>query len=247
LAAEKNSEWYIGADEVLLVRSGSPNEEILRFDVFELNLRAGELHKSGRKVKLQVLPVRILAILLEMAGQVVTREELREKLWPADTFVDFEHSLNTAIAKLRRALNDEAEKPRFIETLPRRGYRFVGSVAENPPARQEFRESTAPAADLVGGIFMLCDEGGSNFVSLPVDDVALKEKEKLEGAKDDLGLSLLFASRKVLLVRSGTRVKVLKALSATSCWEVRILEGEFTGETALVPRKCLGHAEGEGT
>jgi DNA-binding winged helix-turn-helix (wHTH) protein len=247
LAAEKNSEWYIGADEALLVTSASPNEEIVRFDVFELNLRASELQKSGRKVKLQVLPVRILAILLEMAGQVVTREELREKLWPADTFVDFEHSLNTAIAKLRRALNDEAEKPRFIETLPRRGYRFVGSVAENPPARQGFRESAAPAADLVGGIFVLCDEGSSNFVSLPVDDVALKEKEKLEGANDDLGLSLLFASRKVLLVRSGTRVKVLKALSTTSCWEVRILEGEFTGDTALVPRKCLGHAEGEGT
>ncbi|HXN98160.1 MAG TPA: transcriptional regulator [Candidatus Acidoferrales bacterium] len=247
MEAEKNSEWYIGADEALLVTSASPNEDILRFDEFELNLRAGELHKSGRKVKLQVLPVRVLAVLLEMAGQVVTREELREKLWPADTFVDFEHSLNTAIAKLRRALNDEAEKPRFIETLPRRGYRFVGSVVENAAARQEFRESTAPATDLVGGIFVLCDESGSNFVSLPVDEVALKEKEKLEAAKDDLGLSLLFATRRVLLARRGTRVKVLKALSANSCWEVRILEGEFTGDTALVPAICLGKAESEGT
>jgi DNA-binding winged helix-turn-helix (wHTH) protein len=247
LAAERNSEWYIGADEALLVTSASPNEEILRFGVFELNLRAVELHKSGRKVKLQVLPVRILAILLEMAGQVVTREELREKLWPADTFVDFEHSLNTAIAKLRRALNDEAEKPRFIETLPRRGYRFVGSVAESLPAPHELRASTAPAADLVGGTFVLCDENSSNFLSLPVDDVTLTEKEKLEAAKDDLGLSLLFAARRVLLVHRGTRVKVLKALSASSCWEVRILEGEFTGETALVPLKCLRQAADEGT
>jgi DNA-binding winged helix-turn-helix (wHTH) protein len=241
-----NSECYIGADEAPLVTSAR-DEEILRFDVFELNLRAGELHKSGRKVKLQVLPVRILAILLEMAGHVVTREELREKLWPADTFVDFEHSLNTAIAKLRRALNDEAEKPRFIETLPRRGYRFVGSVAEGRAAQQEPCAPGVPAVDLVGGTFVLCDENGSNFLSLPVDDETLREKEKLEGAKDDLGLSLLFAARRVLLVRSGTRVKVLKALSASSRWEVRVLEGEFTGDTALVPGKCLRQAADEGT
>jgi DNA-binding winged helix-turn-helix (wHTH) protein len=247
LAAERNSEWYIGADEARLVTSASPKEEILRFDVFELNLRAGELHKSGRKVKLQVLPVRVLAILLEMAGQVVTREGLREKLWPADTFVDFEHSLNTAIAKLRRALNDDSEKPRFIETLPRRGYRFVGSVAGSPPARQEARAPTAPVEDLVGGTFVLCDENGSNFLSLPVDDETLKEKQKLEGAKDDLGLSLLFAARKILLVRNGTRVKVLKALSANSGWEVRVLEGEFTGDTALVSREYLKHVGDEGT
>src|ERR1700732_1893652 len=123
------------------VTSQSPHEEILRFDEFELYLRAGELYKSGRKIRLQGLPVRVLAILLEMTGEVVTREELREKLWPANTFVDFEHSLNTAIAKLRRALNDDSEKPRYIETLPRRGYRFVGSVAENPPAQRELRTS----------------------------------------------------------------------------------------------------------
>jgi hypothetical protein len=177
--------------------------------------------------------------LLEAAGKVVTRDELREKLWPADTFVDFEHSLNTAIAKLRRALNDEAENPRFIETLPRRGYRWIGSMAENLPARREPGAQTAPASDLVGGVFVLGDEGGSNFVSLPVDDATLKEKEKLEAASDDLGLSLLFAAKKVLLVPSSTRVKVLKAYPVISCWEVRILEGEFTGETALVPGKCL--------
>jgi len=94
---------------------------------------------------------------------------------------------------------------------------------------------------------VLCGESGSNFVSLPVDDVYLKEKEKLEAANDDLGLSLLFAAKKVLLVRSGTRVKVLKAFSLVSCWEVRIVEGEFTGETALAPCKCLGQAEVEGT
>ena len=216
--------------------SQSPHEEILRFAEFELYLRAGELYKSGRKIRLQGLPVRVLAILLEMTGEVVTREELREKLWPADTFVDFEHSLNTAIAKLRRALNDEAEKPRFIETLPRRGYRFVGSLVEKSPAP---KLSNAPVADLVGDIFVLGGESGAQFVSLPVDDVTLKEREKLEAAHDDLGLSLLFASGKLLLVRIGTRVKVLTVLPEGSCPEVRILEGEFTGETALAPRKCL--------
>jgi DNA-binding winged helix-turn-helix (wHTH) protein len=216
--------------------SASQNEEVLQFDAFQLNLRAGELYKSGRRIRLQGLPLRILAILLELPGQVVTRKELRERLWSPDTFVDFDHSLNTAIRKLRRALNDEAVKPRFIETLPRRGYRFVGSAPENLPAP---RLSTALAEDLVGTVFVLGGECGSNFVGLPVDDMTLKEKEKLEAANDDLGLSLLFASGKVLLVRSGTHVKVLKALPASSAREVRILEGEFTGETVLVPRKYL--------
>jgi DNA-binding winged helix-turn-helix (wHTH) protein/tetratricopeptide (TPR) repeat protein len=106
------------------------NSGTLRFDLFTLDLRAGELHKSGRKIKLQEQPFLILVMLLEQPGQVVTREELRERLWPKDTFVDFDHSLNTAIKKLRQALNDEADKPRFIETLPRRGYRFVGPAVE---------------------------------------------------------------------------------------------------------------------
>ncbi|MGH9714535.1 MAG: winged helix-turn-helix domain-containing protein [Candidatus Acidiferrales bacterium] len=114
----------------------SHREETLRFDVYELNLRAGELRKSDHKIRLQEQPFRILAILLQRPGEVVTREELREQLWPADTFVDFDHSLNTAIKKLRQALNDEAVKPRYIETLPKRGYRFVGPAVESLSARQ---------------------------------------------------------------------------------------------------------------
>ncbi|HXH49075.1 MAG TPA: winged helix-turn-helix domain-containing protein [Terriglobia bacterium] len=101
---------------------------VLRFGVFELDLRAGELRKQGLKIRLQEKPLRVLAILLENTGEVVTREELREQLWPPDTFVDFEHSVNTAIKKLREALDDSAENPRFIETLPRHGYRFIGNV-----------------------------------------------------------------------------------------------------------------------
>ena len=101
---------------------------VIRFDVFEVDLHAAELKKHGRKVKLQDQPFRVLAMLLEHPGAVVTREEMRQKLWPSDTFVDFEHGLNSAVARLRETLNDSAERPRFVETLPRRGYRFVGQV-----------------------------------------------------------------------------------------------------------------------
>jgi DNA-binding winged helix-turn-helix (wHTH) protein/tetratricopeptide (TPR) repeat protein len=103
----------------------------LRFDAFVVDLQTGELHKSGHKIRLQEQPFQILAILLEQPGQVVSREQLRERLWPEDTFVDFDHSLNTAVKKLRQALNDEANKPRFIETLPKRGYRYVGPAIES--------------------------------------------------------------------------------------------------------------------
>jgi len=102
---------------------------ILRFGVFELDSRSGELRKQGMKIKLHGQPVEILALLLERPGEVVTREELRRKLWQADTFVDFEQGLNNAMKRLRAALDDDAETPRFIETLPRRGYRFLGPFA----------------------------------------------------------------------------------------------------------------------
>src|SRR5712675_538388 len=101
---------------------------IVRFGVFELDLFAGELRKSGVKLRLQEQLFQVLAFLLEHAGDVVTREELRLKLWPADTFVDFDHSLNTAINKLRETLGDSASSPRYIETVARRGYRFIAPV-----------------------------------------------------------------------------------------------------------------------
>lgn len=104
----------------------------LRFGVFELDVRAGELRKQGIKVKLQEQPFQILVLLLAHPGEVVTRDELRKKLWPADTFVDFDHGLNRAVNKLREALGDHSDSPRFIETLPRRGYRFVAPI--HPPA-----------------------------------------------------------------------------------------------------------------
>jgi DNA-binding winged helix-turn-helix (wHTH) protein/tetratricopeptide (TPR) repeat protein len=99
-----------------------------RFGAFEVDLRAGEVYKHGIRLKLQDQPFRVLAVLLEHAGDVVTREELRQRLWPADTFVDFDTGLNSAIKKLRDVLADSAEEPRYIETLPRRGYRFISRV-----------------------------------------------------------------------------------------------------------------------
>ena len=100
----------------------------LRFGVFELDLRAGELRKHGLRVRFQEQPFQILAMLLEHPGEVVTREELQKKLWPEDTFVDFDHGLNKAISKIREALGDSAESPRFVETVARRGYRFLAEV-----------------------------------------------------------------------------------------------------------------------
>jgi TolB-like protein/DNA-binding winged helix-turn-helix (wHTH) protein/Flp pilus assembly protein TadD len=100
----------------------------LRFGVFELDLRAGELRKHGLRVRLQEQPFQILALLLAHPGELVTREELQTKLWPADTFVDFDHGLNKAISKIREALGDSAESPRFVQTVARRGYRFLAEV-----------------------------------------------------------------------------------------------------------------------
>jgi DNA-binding winged helix-turn-helix (wHTH) protein/tetratricopeptide (TPR) repeat protein len=104
---------------------------VVHFGVFEADLRSGELRKHGLKVRIQEQPFRVLAMLLEQPGQIVTREELRKKLWPTDTFVDFEHGLNAAINKLRGALGDPADNPRFVETLHRRGYRFIAPVDEH--------------------------------------------------------------------------------------------------------------------
>ena len=131
-----------------------------KFGLFEANLESGELFRNGQKLRMQEQPFQVLVALLERPAQVVTREELRERLWPSDTFVDFDHSLNTAINKLRDALGDGAANPRFIETLPRRGYRFIApvqslgvealpplaDVAPNPPAP----EPSTPPMNLAG-------------------------------------------------------------------------------------------------
>ena len=116
----------------------------VNFGAFEVDLRAGELRKHGIKIKLQDQPFQILALLLERPGEVVTREELRLKLWPGDTFVDFDHGLNNAINRLREALGDAADTPRFIETLPRRGYRFIAPVHDGAATPSQTAPPTSP-------------------------------------------------------------------------------------------------------
>src|SRR6201993_3738003 len=107
----------------------------LAFADFELAPAAGELYRQGTKLRLQDQPLQMLLILLQRAGRVVTREELQQRIWPSDTFVDFDHGINNAIKRLREALGDTAETPHFIETLPRRGYRFVAKLETSAEAR----------------------------------------------------------------------------------------------------------------
>jgi DNA-binding winged helix-turn-helix (wHTH) protein len=105
---------------------------IVRFGSFELDQHAGELRKGGARIRLQEQPLQILRILLEQPGKIITREELREKIWPSDTFVDFDHGINNAIKRSREALGDTAETPRFSETPPKRGYRFRAAIDDAP-------------------------------------------------------------------------------------------------------------------
>src|SRR6202140_4877660 len=130
----------------------------VRFGIFEVDLRARELRKKGIRIRLQGQPYLLLITLLKEHGEVVTREELRSALWPQDTFVDFDHSLGTAVNKLREVLGDSAANPRFVETLPRRGYRFIAPVlavgeSEDTPVVSEVRpaEQVPPAEDLLEG------------------------------------------------------------------------------------------------
>lgn len=118
----------------------------VRFGTFEVDLAAGQLHKRGMRIGLREQSFQVLALLLEQPGEVVTREQLQHHLWPADVFVDFENNLNTAVARLREALGDSADKPRFIETLPKHGYRFIAPVSVRPLPNHE---TTAPPTRLV--------------------------------------------------------------------------------------------------
>ena len=119
-----------------------PNPQVVRFGTFEADLRLGELRKNGIRLKLTGQPFQILIILLEHPGDLVTREQLQRRLWPSETFVDFDRGLNAAINRVREALGDSAENPRFVETLPRRGYRFIAPLGDSRPAR-----ATLPAAE----------------------------------------------------------------------------------------------------
>ncbi|HSA91719.1 MAG TPA: winged helix-turn-helix domain-containing protein [Terriglobales bacterium] len=175
----------------------------VRFGVFEADLRSGELRKSGTRIKLQEQPFQVLGMLLERPGDVVTRDELRQKLWPADTFVDFDDGLNTAVKKLRDTLGDSADTPRFIETLPKRGYRFIAPVngrdestasvipvqpapipptAATPPWRSRALKLGLLGAVVVLGVLLGMRTGtGDNPALAPVRSIAVLPLENLSG------------------------------------------------------------------
>ncbi len=190
----------------------------LHFGPFSVDLHAGELHKRGKKVKVQLLPLQLLGALLEKPGVVVTREELKSRLWAADTFVDFEHGLNTAIKKLRQALGDNPAKPALIETLPKKGYRFIGRLEANGASTAK---NSSNSTELAGKIFSVFAEDGIACVVAPVDANSSGEWQRLLALGDDVGVAMMITNNRL------------------GCLEVRILEGEHYGKTALLSRKSL--------
>ena len=140
-------------------RTSGGNSHRVAFDRYELDLRSGELRKEGRKIRLQAQPFQLLAMLIDNAGEVVTRDEICRALWRTDTFVDFDHSVAAAVNKIREALNDSVDNPRFIETVPKRGYRFIGKIKPEapvvmvvaPPAQPVVELTAVPAAKERGG------------------------------------------------------------------------------------------------
>jgi DNA-binding winged helix-turn-helix (wHTH) protein len=144
--------------------SDNPSSRLIRFSTFEVDLHTGEMRQRGQKVKLQEQPMQVLAALLERPGELVTREELRRKLWPADTFVDFDHSLNAAIKRLRDALGESAESPIFVETMARRGYRFIAPVIS---------PSNGASASTGTGVVSAAKPGTSRFLRAPITVASL--------------------------------------------------------------------------
>jgi DNA-binding winged helix-turn-helix (wHTH) protein len=121
-----------------------PKRRLFRFGVFEADPATGELRKAGHRIRLPTQPAEILLLLLERPGEVIAREEIQKRLWPDGTFVDFDHSLNAAVAKLRDALGDSAASPRFVETVAKRGYRFIAPVTAEPEPAATARSTTGP-------------------------------------------------------------------------------------------------------
>jgi DNA-binding winged helix-turn-helix (wHTH) protein len=143
-----------------LVTSQSSAAAKLRFGIYELDLKNGELRKAGQRLKLQPQPFKVLAILAGRAGETVTREEIQHQVWGEELFVDFERGLNACIQQIRGALNDDAEAPRYIETLPKRGYRFLASVEKLQTLSQTAPPERAAGRVPCGGCFPT-DPGGS--------------------------------------------------------------------------------------
>jgi TolB-like protein len=179
----------------------APTERVLRFGTFELDIRVGELRKRGEKLRLQGQPLQVLAILLMRAGDLVTRAELRVEIWTADTFVDFDHSLHNAIARLREVLGDSAETPRYIETLPRCGYRFIARVDEVKP------KELMPTA---GHSYQFDARGIQSIAVLPLGNLS-----------GDPGHDYFADGMTEALITSLAKIKALRVISRTSAMQYK--------------------------
>jgi TolB-like protein/DNA-binding winged helix-turn-helix (wHTH) protein/Tfp pilus assembly protein PilF len=201
--------------QYLLMEETNQSRVKLRFGVFELDLRAGELRKHGLRLRLQEQPFRVLVMLVEHPGEVVTREELQKELWPADTFVDFDHGLNKAINKIRDALGDSAESPRFVETVTRRGYRFLADV------------KVADAAVVDGA-----ERGGSGASAA-----------ELEGRGDDIGEPALPKYVPVSIAWKISAIALLVLIAALVGWQFRSRRGAPPGirSLAVLPLESLSN------
>jgi DNA-binding winged helix-turn-helix (wHTH) protein/Tol biopolymer transport system component len=198
-------------DEVGPVTNATPppkTSRSVRFGSFEVDLRTGELRKGGLKVKLHGQPFEVLAILLERPGDVVTREELQHKLWASDTFVDFEHGLNKAINKLREALGDSPDNPRFIETLPRRGYRFIGAVLPTEGAARQTEAITGMPPSMHSDITR-------HTLAILIDAVMEQHRARRRWLLAAAGLGLMALSAPMLVLKSPQPPKVMRYAQIT--------------------------------
>jgi len=203
---------------------------VIRFGVFELDAAAGELRKRGLRLPIQGIPVQILAILAGRPGELVTRDELRAQLWPADTFVDFDHGIRNAIARLREVLGDSAETPRYIETLPRRGYRFIASIESEapaaaklvpaPPAKSRSRlwlaagvASVLAAAGLGWFAYLHAGRRNASPITSPIQSIAVIPLENLTGNADQ---EYFVDGMTDELITSLAKINSLKVVSRTS-------------------------------
>ena len=213
-----------------------PLDRTVRFGVFELDVRAGELRKRGARVPLQGLPVQLLTVLLENPGQVVTRDELRTRLWPADTFVDFDHSLHNAIARLREALGDSSGSPRFIETLPRKGYRFISQVEGHAAAlRSEGQTAVKSAAPVtvkrakppfaLGAVALALVLGGFAYVRIQRQNALLRIHSlavlPLENLSNDPDQEYFVDGMTDELIINLAKISSLRVISRTSIMQYK--------------------------
>jgi Tol biopolymer transport system component/DNA-binding winged helix-turn-helix (wHTH) protein len=227
------------------MHNGNRSVQIVRFGRFEADLQTGELRKDGVKLALQVQPFQVLAILLKNSGGLVTREHLQSQVWPKDTFVDFDHALNTAITKIRLALGDDAEHPIFVETLPRRGYRFIGPMDEADSGTNSAGKSkrhldrlSAPKILIALGVtlaVLLCSGIWSISRNIPTPKVIDSVQMTKDGQHKDVTLKLLNDGSR-LYFQEGTFIGPLSTVAPVFAENPSLVQvSTLGGETARIP------------